>query len=225
MQIMRSIQHKNMHLIHAFMYSIDCPTNMTVEILTPSGNWEQTRNQATSPAVCVPNDVHTIRFDPVKTQKVRLVFTRAKYYVGITELEIWAPWGQVSEEGVYEAEDGYISNANIREASTASGGSYVGQIDAPDAFVEFTGVWVEESKEYDVRVYYSNGIQDEATMTISANNVHNQVELFPPTVNGWENFDENTYVTLRLPLLRGNNAIIFKHGDNFVELDKILVIL
>ncbi len=141
----------------------------------------------------------------------------------MTEVEIWAPWPQVSENGVYEAEDGFITNGNILAATSASGGSYVGQLDTSDAAVEFTGVWVEESKEYEVRVYYSNGVQEEATMIITANNVHIQTPTFLPTLNGWGQFDSNTYLTLRIPLLRGNNAIIFKHGDNYVELDKIKV--
>lgn len=208
------------------MYFTDCPTNVTVEILTSSGSWEAARNQITAPPTCVPNDVLTVRFDPVKTQKLRLVLSRNKQanrFVGMTEVEIWAPWPQVTEDGVYEAEDGYILQANIHDANTASGGSYVGQIDASEASVEFTGVWVEESKEYEVRVYYSNGIPEDATMTVSANNVHTQTTTFLPTINGWGQFDSNTYVSLQIPLLRGNNAIIFKHGTNFVELDKIKV--
>lgn len=204
----------------------DCPTNITVEILTASGSWEEALNQVTSPPTCVPNDVYTIRFDPVKTQKLRLVLSRNKqdnWFVGMTEVEIWAPWPQVAEQGVYEAEDGYITRANILASDTASGGSYVGQIDDNEASVEFTGVWVEESKEYEVRVYYSNGVPEEASLIITANNVHAQTATFLPTLNGWGHFDSNTYVTLRLPLIRGNNAIIFKHQDNFVELDKIKV--
>ncbi|ODN03661.1 Beta-L-arabinobiosidase [Orchesella cincta] len=191
---------------------VDCPTSIRVEYMSSRDpeNWEQARNQVSTPAVCVPNDVITIRFDPVKVEKIRLVFSRNtedNWFVGMTEVEIWAPWPQVEEEGTYEAEDGYIVNANIRAAQSASGGSFVGQIDANDASVEFTGVWVEESKEYDVQVYYSNG-EDEATMSVSANNVNTQEGFFPPTINGWGQFDSNTFVTLRIPLLRGNNAIM-----------------
>lgn len=204
----------------------DCHANVTVEVLTSSGSWELAQNQYTTPPVCLPNDVQTIHFDPVKTQKLRLFFTRNtedNWFVGMTEVEIWAPWPQVSEEGVYEAEDGFITRGNILASTTASGGSYVGQLDESDASVEFTGVWVEESKEYEVRVYYSNGIQEEASMIITTNNVHVQHASFLPTLNGWGQFDSNTYLTLRIPLLRGNNAIIFKHQDNYVELDKIKV--
>lgn len=194
--------------------------------MTSSGNWEEAKNQQSTPPACVPNDVLTISFDPVSTQRVRLVFTRQdNWFVGMTEVEIWAPWPQVSEEGVYEAEDGYLRKANIGASSSASGGSYVGQIDDADASVEFTGVWVEETKEYEVRVYYSNGISDEATMLITANNVHAQEPTFMPTLTGWGQFDPNIYVTLRIPLIRGNNAIIFQHGNNFVELDKIKIVV
>ncbi|ODM90461.1 Beta-L-arabinobiosidase [Orchesella cincta] len=207
--------------------NVDCPKNVSVEILSSSsGEWEQARNQASTPPSCLPNDVLTIHFDPVKTQKVRLVFARNledNWFVGMTEVEVWAPWPQVDEEGIYEAEDGYITNANIRAADSASGGSYVAQIDANDASVEFTGVWVKQAGEYEVKVYYSNGIQEEARMSIRINNIHTVEATFPPTVNGWGNFDQNTFVSLRLSLLRGNNVLIFKHGDNFAELDKIMV--
>ncbi|ODM95227.1 Beta-L-arabinobiosidase [Orchesella cincta] len=207
---------------------VDCPERVTIEVLSASGSWEQAQNQSSTPSVCVPSDILTIHFDPVKTQKVRISFHRnvqENLWAGMTEVEIWAPWPQVDEEGTYEAEDGYLINAAITASDTASGGSYVGQIEADDAIVEFTGVWVEEAKEYDVQVYYSNGVQQEATLNLSINNVKTQVATFPPTINGWGQFDQNTYVVLRIPLLRGNNAIIFKHGDNLVELDKIRVLV
>ncbi|ODM98341.1 Beta-L-arabinobiosidase [Orchesella cincta] len=206
---------------------VDCPTNVTVEILSSTGNWALAQNQVSTPSVCIPNDVLTIHFDPVQTQKVRVVFARNQeenWFVGITELEIWAPWPQVSEEGIYEAEDGFLTNAKIGASETASSGSYVGEIDAEDASVEVAGIWVDESKEYEVRVYYSNGMEEQATMNVTTNNVNRQVVTFPPTVNGWGNFDSNTFVSLRIPLQRGNNAIIFKHGSYYAELDKIMVV-
>ncbi|CAL8144772.1 unnamed protein product [Orchesella dallaii] len=207
---------------------VDCPASVTIEVLSPSGNWTQAENQTSTPAVCVPNDILTIHFTPVQTQKVRILFHRnvqENWWAGMTEVEIWAPWPQVEEEGTYEAEDGYLINAVITAGETASGGSYVGQIEADDASVEFTGVWVDEEMEYEVQVYYSNGVQQEATMNVTINNVNTQVASFPPTINGWGQFDQNTFVTLRIPLLRGNNVIIFKHADNLVELDKIKVMI
>lgn len=175
--------------------------------------------------------MYIIRFDPVKSQKLRLVFTRNRqenWFVGMTEVEIWAPWPQVSEKekGVYEAEDGYITGgANIFASDTASGGSYVGQVENNnDEFsVEFTGVWVEESGDYQVRIYYSNGVEEEASLVIAANNVHTQTATFLPTRNEWGHFDDSTYVTVVLNLIRGNNVIIFKQQEKRVELDKIRV--
>ncbi|CAL8085948.1 unnamed protein product [Orchesella dallaii] len=209
---------------------VDCPTNVTVEILSASGSWTQAQNQVSTPSLCVPNDVLTIHFDSVQTQKVRVTFSRNKeenWFVGITELEIWGPWPwpQVEEKGTYEAEDGYLTNAKIGSSQTASGGSYVGEIDAENASVEFAGVWVDETKEYDVRVYYSNAMVEEATMNVTTNNINRQIASFPHTVNGWGQFDSNTFVTLRIPLQRGNNAIIFKHGSYYAELDKIMLVL
>ncbi|ODM94722.1 hypothetical protein Ocin01_11959 [Orchesella cincta] len=80
-----------------------------------------------------------------KEKLVRVIFARNQeenWFVGIAELEIWAPWPQVSEEGIYEAEDGFLTNAKIGASETASSGSYVGEIDAEDASVEVAGIWL-----------------------------------------------------------------------------------
>lgn len=135
-------------------------------------------------------------------------------------MEVWAPWPQTNDQS-YEAEDGYLNDANIRESSTASGGSYVGQIDDDRAFVEFTGVWMETPGQYNVQVYYANG-GSVATMNVRVNNIHMSSAIFPPT-GFWGRFSQDNYITISVPLLRGNNVLIFQHGTNFVELDKIVV--
>lgn len=223
---------RNINQIKLYVYSdvateegvVDCFKSVTVEVQS-GGNWVAVENQVSNPSTCIPNDVNIVQFNSVRTQKVRLVFTRDvanNYFVGLTEMEIWAPWPQAND-GSYEAEDGYLRNANIHSTDSASGDSYVGQIDGDDASVEFTGVWIETPGEYDIKVFYANG-GDASTMNIVVNNIVRLSPSFPPT-GGWGQFNPNNFITVKVPLLRGNNVIIFNHGQNFAELDKIEVIV
>jgi len=204
----------------------DCPTNIVVEYLNGTV-WTKAENQVTTTGVCVPNDVMKIEFTPVTIQKVRVVFERNEAnntFVGLTELEIWAPWPQ-SVDGIYEAEDGLLRDANIHESNTASGGSFVGQIDGSEASIEFTGVWVDQDKTYSVQIYYTNAENNVARMNLTTNSIHVQDVAFPGTATVWGEFDPNNFVTVQVPLRRGNNVFILKHGVNFAELDKINVLL
>lgn len=182
------------------------------------------QNQVSIPLQCINNDVNTVEFTPVRTRMLRIVFTRDEvhnHFVGLTEMEVWAPW-PLSNDGSYEAEDGWLNDVNIRESTSASGGSFVGQIDEV-AFVEFTGIWVKTSAYYNIQVYYCNGDQLDATMNVRINNLHRIVATFPET-GFWGQFSQQNYITLEVYLLRGNNVLVFQHRTNFVELDKITIV-
>jgi len=144
--------------------------------------------------------------------------------VGITEIEIWAPFPQTPNVGEYEAEDGYVVNAPIFASADASGGSYVGQLLEEGALLEFTGLWAKENGEYKVEVFFANGYESAATMSIISNNIFSESITFHPT-GSWGFFDEATYVEFRVPFVRGNNNIIFRSAVNSIEFDKIRVTL
>lgn len=203
---------------------IDCFKSIIVEVFDGQ-NWVPVQNQVSIPLQCINNDVNIVEFTPVRTRMLRIVFTRDEaqnHFVGLTEMEVWAAW-PLSNDGSYEAEDGWLNDVNIRESASASGGSYVGQIDDEFAFVEFTGVWVETSAYYNIQVYYSNGGQLDATMSVRINNIHRYVATFPDTGH-WGYFSQQNYITLEVYLLRGNNVLVFQHRTNFVELDKISIV-
>lgn len=202
---------------------IDCFKSIIVEIFDGQ-NWVQVQNQVSIPPTCINNDVNIVEFTPIRTRMLRIVFTRDEiqnHFIGLTEMEIWAPWPQAND-GIYEAEDGWLNDADIRESSSASSNSYVGGIDDDRAFVEFTGVWVETSGAYNIQVHYANGL-NVATMNVRINNIHTTSATFPNTGH-WGDFSPDNYITLNAPLLRGNNVLIFQHGNNFVELDKITIL-
>ena len=89
---------------------------MLVQYLTSDGDWTDVQNAQYDPQRCSPNDVNSISFDPVVAQEVRLVFERDlvnDYYVGISEVEIWAPWPQSAGTDTYEAEDALVLGAEV----------------------------------------------------------------------------------------------------------------
>ena len=174
------------------------------------------------------NDLNKISFISIKTKQIRVVFTRDKakgHYVGITELEVWAEWPQTNSPNVYEAEDGVITDAFIESSSTASGKSFVGGIDNKTSNVEFCGIFSPSTGNFKIRVYYANGDGKPATHTLYINNLHTITINYPVTKSGSGNFDDDTYVELTVPLLYGNNILIFEHANNFAQIDKISIIL
>jgi hypothetical protein len=111
----------------------------------------------------------------------------------------------------------------IRASSTAFSGSYVGNINVPEAFVEFTGVWRDEDGSTEVRAYYANSGNAAVNMTLSVNNVQEEVVTFPVTSGSEGTFNPQDFVTLQLSLLRGINALIFKSPSGSISLDRIYV--
>lgn len=203
---------------------VDCFKSITVEYFDGQ-NWVPVQNQRSTPPECVNNDVNIVEFTPITTRMLRVVFARDEvrnHFIGLTEMEVWSAWPQTNDRS-YEAEDGWLNDADIRESATASAGAYVGRINDDSAFVEFTGVWVETRDEYNIQAYYANGESD-ATMNVRINNIHSTVVTFP-TTGRWGNFSQDNCVTFKASLLRGNNVLIFQHGSNFVELDKMSIIV
>ena len=106
--------------------------------------------------------MNTIKFDSVKTQSLRMIFTRNKangYYVGVTEIEVWSEWPQHPQPNTYEAEDAVLTNAKLMQSSAASGGAYVGQIDHSNSNVEFSGIYSPINGYVDVNIYYANAMK------------------------------------------------------------------
>lgn len=196
---------------------------MVVEVYD-GAEWRVAKNQISTPEICSPNDVNIISFTPVSTEMIRVVFTRDvenDHYVGLTEFEIWAPWPQVAENNTYEAEDGLVTRAHIVASKTASGGSFVSQHVTDQSSVEITGIWVDSPGLYSINIYYANGLQKPATHKLTVNNDREIEVIYEPT-RGWGIFE--SFVTVRVFLLRGNNALLFNKGDNVLEFDRIQIV-
>ena len=205
----------------------DCPTKMNVQYMNEKNEWTDAQNQKPVPEKCSPNDLNRIHFSPVKTSQLRVVFTRnvaKNYYVGITELEVWAEWPQTPSPNIYEVEDGIITDAMMERSATASGHSYVGLIDKKDSNVELSGIYAQKSGDHKVRVFYANGDKQPSTQNLVVNNLHTVVVHYPPTAGGWGHFSDKAFVEVTVPLLYGNNVLQFFHAQGFAELDKIEII-
>lgn len=212
-----------MKILQHFYTTKDCPTKMVVEIYDGT-EWKVADHQISTPEICSPNDVNTITFTPVLTEMIRVVFTRDianDHYVGLTEFEIWAPWPQVTVENKYEAEDGLITRALLVRSNTASGGCYVSQHVTDQSSVEIPGIWVDRPGLYTVNVYYANGLQQPATLNMTVNNDIEIPVIYEPTTR-WGIFE--SFVTVPVSLLRGNNALLFSKGDYTIDLDCIQIL-
>jgi len=205
----------------------ECPTKMNVQYHDGT-DWKDVQNQVFDPVICSGNDRNVINFKAVNTRQIRVVFTRNKaknYYVGITEFEVWGEWPQTSSPNTYEAEDAIIHDALVESSTTASGHSYVGMIDKPSSIVEFSGIYSESAGTYTLRIHYANANSTDSKQRIHVNyHLFDNVVKYPLSKHGWGHFDDQTFVEIKVPLLRGNNVIYFYHSVGFAELDKIQVI-
>ncbi len=205
----------------------ECPTKMVVQYHDGS-DWKDAQNQVSHPAHCSGNDLNEISFNAVKTREIRVVFTRntaKNYYVGITELEVWAEWPQTLHPNIYEAEDGIITDALMETSATASGNSFVGLIDKKSSNVEMSGIHSKTSGNLKIKVFYANANSTDAKQIVAVNNLHTVTITYPPTKLGWGHFDEHNFAEVTVPLLKGRNVLIFHHDIGFAELDKIEVVV
>lgn len=134
-----------------------------------------------------------------------------------------ATYGPTTLERVhdFEAEQAAVTHANIHTATTASNGSYVGQIDFADSEVTFT-VDAPGAGTYPVTVHYANG----TTGTSTHNLVVNGATADPVTVSyaptgSWGKFSESQAVTVQVPMKAGANTLKFTKGTGYAELDRI----
>jgi hypothetical protein len=129
----------------------------------------------------------------------------------------------------YEAENAAIFRANRFGSSSASAGSYVGQIDNTGdprtaSYVDFI-VNVPTARAYTMRIGYANGTGATSTQGLAFNGGAWSTISYPPTA-GWGQFGStvSTTVTLRagynvIRLAKGSP--FFAGGTGFAELDYI----
>ncbi|MBB3678117.1 family 43 glycosylhydrolase [Modestobacter versicolor] len=120
----------------------------------------------------------------------------------------------------YEAEDGEITNAKIREDATASGGAVVGGLDLADSSVTVQ-VHAERGGRATLGIVHANGSERggwplEATHTVTVNGRDAGVVTFAHTT--WGNW---TTVEHEVRLSRGWNAVTLTRATFFAEIDAV----
>ena len=120
----------------------------------------------------------------------------------------------------YQAESAATVGGDVRTSATASGGSYVGGLDATGDYVTFT-VSAPAAGEYRAAVSYANATAGLSTLAMSVNGSLKATVPFPRTP-AWGTFSRNI-VTIPVALNSGSNTIrLAKPADGgFVELDSL----
>lgn len=144
-----------------------------------------------------------------------MTFTHSTNYAELDRIEPVAP-------AYYQAEDATITDAQVRNTTSAMGGSYVGGIDYSDSSVQFDNVVVPATGSYTIRVYFDNGWTSTATHNLSANG-GSPVAVNYPITGSWASFSDTLFATAVVSLNAGVNTLTFAKGDNYAELDAILI--
>jgi GH43 family beta-xylosidase len=121
----------------------------------------------------------------------------------------------------FEAEQGSISNANIRSSGSASNGQYVGGLDFGDSAVTVTAT-VPSAATYTLQVRYANGSSVAASHALSVNNAA-AISVNYPVTGAWGQFGGTNTVSLNIALPAGSNTLRFGKSSNFAELDRIQI--
>lgn len=130
---------------------------------------------------------------------------------------------QQAEDAVtmkYEAEQAEIGHAKVNTGSNrASGGSYVGEIDYADSYVNFNSVEVPAAGKYNVDIWFANGGDyTAATGKVLVNGEEQLIKL-----QGTQNWGRFMATPLTVDLQEGTNTIKFMKGSGFYELDYVVV--
>ncbi|MCL9662990.1 carbohydrate-binding protein [Paenibacillus hunanensis] len=120
----------------------------------------------------------------------------------------------------YEAEKANVQGASVLSSSHASSSSYVGRIDHPDSYVEFT-VSAPAAGNYNLTVGYANGGSSTSQQSLSVNGAEATTLNYPAT-RGWLDAADGAAVQQQIALKEGSNTIrLTKAGSGYAELDYI----
>lgn len=141
--------------------------------------------------------------------------------VRLSKGQNFAELDYVLVEPRYEAERGSRTGAaQVRTATGASAGAFVGGIDTSNESVTLTGVRVPAAGTYTVRVRYANG-GSAATHQVRVNGASTATTVSYPPTAGWGQFGSTT---VQLTLAAGSNTLRFARGTGFAELDAVDVV-
>lgn len=122
---------------------------------------------------------------------------------------------------IYQAENGHVQHAIVRDAPGASDGRVVGGIDHADSYVEFRA-FAASAGTHRLTVWFANGSLDgagtpaPASHSLTVNAVRAGTTHYPHT--GWDKWTaEETDIILK----KGWNTLRLSKGEFFAELDSV----
>lgn len=132
---------------------------------------------------------------------------------------------QITQPAVarFEAEAASLNGGQVRTSATASGGSYVGGIDNPGNYVQFS-VTVPAAGEFRASVSFANGTAGTSILDLAINGVPKASIPFPRT-EAWGQFSANI-VDIPVALLAGSNTIRLSKpvtAGGYVEVDSLVI--
>ncbi|ONI84802.1 hypothetical protein ALI22I_30410 [Saccharothrix sp. ALI-22-I] len=113
-----------------------------------------------------------------------------------------------------------VEFANVRSATSASNGQYIGQIDFDDSSVTFT-VQAPGAGTFPVSVNYANATGATSTHNLTVNGAATPITVSYPRTGTWGSFSGSQAVTVQVPMQAGANTLKFTRGTGYAELDKI----
>jgi hypothetical protein len=177
--------------------------------------WISTPNQSKTPATPTA-ELNVDTFNAVTTNSIRVFFTHQGNgsYSGVTEMLCICTF--------YEAEEGQVTDADVRQSSSAFSGRYIGGINNTDSNVKFIDVYAPSDGNHTLTVFYANATSGNSTHNLSVNGGNAITVTYPPT-GTWGQFNDNQSVQVSVPLQKGANTLTFSKGDSYAELDKIQI--
>lgn len=122
----------------------------------------------------------------------------------------------------YEAETAKINKGIVYSSTLASGGKYIGGLDADDSYIEFNNVSAKYKGEYLVRINYANGGDARSMHRLTVNGKDLGNAEYPDT-GPWGTFSENILEAF-VRLNPGINTIRLRKSSLSAEIDYIEVL-
>ncbi|WP_322904365.1 CBM35 domain-containing protein [Paenibacillus sp. SGZ-1009] len=183
---------------------------------TASVKLESTPWYGVDTAVSAPTTVFTGNF-AIQNGQIVIPVTDMKASYGY---RLTVTPGAQSDITRYEAEKANVNHANVLSSTHASSNGYVGRIDDPDSYVEFT-VNAPADGNYNLTVGYANGGSSTSQQALSVNGAAATTLSYPAT-GGWLDSADGSSVQQQVALKQGSNTIrLTKAGSGYAELDYI----
>lgn len=162
----------------------------------------------------IANDKTYIIFPEIESEYLVLeLFNNEKFYVGLTEIEIWVP----ASNEIFFAVDAILIHAEIiydQESKSTKNGAVI-EIFNSSSEIRFSGIKSLTKGKEIFQVFYKNKGNNNVSLNICVNQINCQTILFEPTKEAYIGLE------IELELSKGNNFLTFFGGDEGLYIEKL----